>query len=37
MDEKFKFDPKNLLCGSCSGTDIENCPTHGKDYMYVVR
>ena len=35
MDENYKFDPKNLLCGPCSGNDIESCPTHGKDYMYV--
>jgi len=33
MDEKFKFDPKNLICGGCSGDNIEECKTHGKEYI----
>jgi hypothetical protein len=27
------FDPKDLLCGACSGAQIEECAIHGKSFM----
>lgn len=26
-----RFDPSELICGSCSGVGLEECPDHGKD------
>lgn len=28
-----RFDPSELICGSCSGVGVEECPKHGKDYI----
>jgi E3 ubiquitin-protein ligase MYCBP2 len=27
------FDPAELLCPSCQPSSIEDCPTHGKDWL----
>lgn len=33
-EERGDFDPKELLCGGCSGVaGQEVCPTHGKDFI----
>jgi E3 ubiquitin-protein ligase MYCBP2 len=33
-EERADFDPKELLCGGCSGVPgQEVCPTHGKDFI----
>jgi E3 ubiquitin-protein ligase MYCBP2 len=28
-----RFDPSELICGSCSGVGVEECAKHGKDYI----
>ena len=32
--QEGSFNPKEMICGSCSGKDlIESCPKHGKEYI----